>query len=127
LLSGYLEDGRLRDPRDGDGWFATGDLGTLDGGGRLTVAGRRDRMFISGGENIHPEEIELALLAIDGVVEALVEPIAHPEFGQRPAAFVRLEPENALTSDDLARELAARLPRFKIPDRLGRLPGREPL
>lgn len=127
LLWGYLEQGQLTDPRNADGWFATGDLGSLDSDGRLTVAGRRDRMFISGGENIHPEEIELALLSIDGVVEALVEPISHPEFERRPAAFVRLAPDKAMSAGDLARALAPRLARFKIPDRFGRLPGREPL
>ena len=59
-------------------------------------------MFISGGENIHPEEIEKALMMIDGILDALVVPVADKEYGQRPVAFIqsveREEPdENSIT------------------------------
>src|SRR4029078_8642671 len=73
LMSGYLTDGGGARPRGADGLFGTSDLGVLHGG-RLLVVGRTDRMFISGGENIHPEEIEHALLRIGGIAEAVVVP-----------------------------------------------------
>ena len=64
-------------------------MGQLDKEGYLTVTGRRDNMFISGGENIHPEEIEKALLSIKGVAQAIVVPKEDKEFGQRPIAFIK--------------------------------------
>jgi len=113
LFRGYLRDGAVTDPRNDDGLFATGDLGTLDENGILFVHGRADRMFISGGENVQPEEIEAALLLLEGVQEAYVVPRSDTEFGQRPVAFVRLAPGTEAAR--LAAALRAHLPGFKIP------------
>ncbi|PWB69552.1 o-succinylbenzoate--CoA ligase, partial [candidate division GN15 bacterium] len=90
-FAGYVDGRQLITPFDADGWFATGDLGSLDADGCLTVKGRRDSMFISGGENIYPEEIERALCLIDGITDAIVVPAPHPEYGFRPCAFVQSE------------------------------------
>jgi len=95
-------------------WFPTGDIGRLDKEGCLTVTGRRDSMFISGGENIHPEEIEKALLSIKGILQAMVVPKEDKEFGQRPIAFVKFT-DGPLEEDYLVRCLQAVLPAFKIP------------
>ena len=111
LFAGYLREGAPDLPLDNGGWFRTGDLGRFDGAGRLRVLGRRDNLFVSGGENVRPEEIEEALLRIPGVEEAVVVPVPDPEFGARPVAFVRLSGGTG----DLARALEAVLPRFKIP------------
>ncbi|NTW57253.1 MAG: o-succinylbenzoate--CoA ligase, partial [Chlorobiaceae bacterium] len=89
LFSGYLSGGELDPRRDGDGWFHTRDIGRISEDGRITVLGRKDNMFISGGENIHPEEVEKALMTIDGIMEAIVVPVPDREYGQRPAAFIR--------------------------------------
>jgi len=78
---------------DPDGWFLTGDVGYCDAAGYLIVSGRRDAMFISGGENIHPEEIEAALLSLPGISQAIVVPRLHPEYGFRPVAFIQSETE----------------------------------
>jgi len=115
-FAGYTNGQCLATPFDSDGWYATGDIGSIDGDGYLTVIGRIDTMFISGGENIYPEEIEWALHLIDGVAEVLVVPVPHREYGFRPCAFVRgdqtLEPESIR---DSLREF---IPAFKIPDRI---------
>jgi O-succinylbenzoic acid--CoA ligase len=111
LFAGYVEGEKTGRPSGAGGWFRTGDLGRLDGAGRLRVLGRRDNLLISGGENVRPEEIEEALLRIPGVEEAVVVPVADPEFGARPVAFVRLSEGMG----DLARALEPVLPRFKIP------------
>ena len=95
-------------------WFPTGDIGQLDKEGCLSVTGRRDNMFISAGENIHPEEIEKALLSIKGIVEAIVVPKEDKEFGQRPIVFIKFAGE-PLVEDYIVRCLQADLPRFKIP------------
>ena len=121
LFSGYWRDGAVHLPMDEQGWFHTGDLGALSPEGFLTVAGRKDNMFISGGENIHPEEIERALCLHAGAAEALVVPVPDAEFGQRPVAFVRMkDPKAGL--DGLREALAPHLARFQIPDRFLPLP-----
>jgi o-succinylbenzoate---CoA ligase len=114
LFAGYLEGEAIELPIDAGGWFHTKDLGDLDAEGYLRVRGRKDNLFISGGENVQPEEIEEALYLLEGVEEAVVVPVPDPEFGFRPAAFVRttgglVEPEN------LAQALEPVLERFKIP------------
>lgn len=111
---GYWREGGLEQPFDADGWFATGDLGALDTRGRLHVTGRKDRLFISGGENIQPEEIEAALGQLDGVAGAFVVPVPDREFGARPAAFVRTAGEG-FDEAALREGLARRIARFKIP------------
>ncbi len=115
LFKGYATGSRLPLPiRENDFWFSTGDMGQLNKAGCLTVTGRRDNMFISGGENIHPEEIERELLSIKGITQAIVVPKEDKEFGQRPVAFIRWA-SKPLAEEDLIRCLQAVLPRFKVP------------
>jgi o-succinylbenzoate---CoA ligase len=110
LFAGYAEG--LDRPVDAEGWFRTRDLGELDESGYLRVGGRVDNLFISGGENVQPEEVEEALCRLEGVEEAVVVPVPDEEFGARPVAFVRI---NDAQPRDLAMELEPDLPRFKIP------------
>ncbi len=113
LFMGYLtEDGPKRRVDD-EGWFPTGDLGRYDDG-ELYVLGRKDEMFISGGENIQPEEIEIALLDFDEIERAVVVPVEDEEFGFRPLAFItwRSEP---LKDDKIKTRLSERLPKYKLP------------
>lgn len=116
-FAGYWrKDQSLETPFDDDGWFATGDLGEWDPTGGLSVIGRKDNRFFSGGENIHPEEIERVLGALPGVNEAVVIPVEDSEFGRRPVAVIWADdPIDELSG--LAEQLAPILPRFKIPDR----------
>lgn len=117
LFSGYLTaDGVEPPPLSPGGWFRTGDCGHLNAGGVLTVTGRADGMFVSGGENVAPQEIEEALGAHPAVATAVVVPAPDPEFGFRPVAFV--EPAGGrLPKEDLRALVAERLPRFKHPVR----------
>jgi o-succinylbenzoate---CoA ligase len=112
LFAGYAEGEELDRPLDAEGWFHTGDLGELDESGYLRVGGRMDNRFISGGENVQPEEIEEALCRLEGVDEAVVVPVPDDEFGARPVAFVRAAGRQP---EELAEELEPVLPRFKIP------------
>ena len=114
LFAGYVEGEAIDLPLDADGWFHTGDVGEIEAGGCLRVRGRRDNLFISGGENVQPEEIEEALCRLEGVEDAAVVPIPDPEFGSRPVAFVRTA-GGAVEPEDLARALGPLLERFKIP------------
>jgi o-succinylbenzoate---CoA ligase len=113
-FAGYVEGENVDRPLDTDGWFRTRDLGEMDEEGYLRVRGRSDNLFISGGENVQPEEIEDVLCRLEGVDEAVVVPVPDEEFGARPFAFVRtngLAPE----PEYLAKSLEPVLPRFKIP------------
>ncbi len=105
LFQGYLDE----EPQSG--WFATGDLVRSD----LSIVGRKDRLFISGGENIQPEEIEQALLKLPGIEIACVVAVPDPEFGERPVAFVD-RPHGCKD------QLADLLPKFKHPIRYFPLP-----
>ena len=117
LFQGYLQsDGTLDRPLTEDGWFATGDLGFLDDEGYLHVTGRRDNMFVSGGENIQPEEIEKHLCALEGVEEAMVVAVDDDEWGQRPVAFVRMANRQKAPLRRLEEELREVLPGYMIPN-----------
>lgn len=100
-----------------DGWFATGDRGEITPEGNLHILGRIDRLFISGGENIHPEEIEAALCSIPGIAAAAVVPIPDPEFGMRPVAFIQ-DDTRAHTLESIRETLKPLLPSFKHPQRI---------
>ncbi len=113
LLAGYWPAGRLRPPSLRGGWFPTGDLGRLDGKKGLLVCGRKDRMFVSGGENIQPEEVEAALLDIPGVEEAAVLGRPDEEFGALPAAV--LKGCKVPPAEEISRRLRRSLEGFKVP------------
>ncbi len=115
LFAGYWQDGSLRDPRDDQGWFATRDLGHLSGKGELTVTGRLDNQFISGGENIQPEAIEARLCDHPAIAQAVVVPVASAEWGQRPVAFVEWH-EAPVPVASLEPWLRRDLPGFMVPD-----------
>jgi O-succinylbenzoic acid--CoA ligase len=109
LFMGYFEDKRLNWARDENGWFSTGDMGELSKNGYLKVLGRKDNMFISGGENIHPEEIEKGLTSIEGIEEAVVVPAPDAEYGMRPVAWIRVQenggPDDARITEILRKSL----------------------
>ncbi len=102
------------DARRPDGWFITGDIGALDGQGRLRLQGRASDMIISGGENVYPKEIELVLDEVPGVAESAVVGLPHPDFGEAVTAVIVAGPDQP---DDatLDQALRASLARFKHP------------
>jgi O-succinylbenzoic acid--CoA ligase len=110
LCLGYYREGKIHPVVDEHGWFHTKDLGTIDADGRLTVKGRIDNMFVSGGENVHPESIERAMLSQFKIDQVVVVPKPDAEFGFRPAAFI----EGQLPSD-WDRQLRQLLQGYEIP------------
>ncbi len=94
-------------------WLATGDIGSLDGRGRLTLFARRLDLILRGGENISPLEVEAALRECPGVVDAVVLPLRDDAWGQVPHAYVVLD--KPLAMQRLEGLLEDRLARFKIP------------
>jgi len=122
LFKGYVVKRKIIPTLDKKGWFHTGDLGGLKSGRYLTVTGRKDSMFISGGENIQPEEIEQQLLRISGIEKALVVSHKDKQFDYRPVAFIKTKVRRALSSRKLTKLLERHLPRFKIPIKFYRWP-----
>jgi 2-furoate---CoA ligase len=87
-----------------DGWYFTGDLGEIDDEGNLRVSGRIDDMVISGGENVHPLEVEDAIARCDGVDEVAVAGVPDDKWGHAVTAFVVVAGETS--GDDGARRIA---------------------
>ena len=126
LFLGYVEGHEIIRPFTEDNCFATRDLGRLDADGYLHITGRKDNMFIAGGENIQPECVEAALCRLDDIVQAVVVPVPHEEFGCTPVAFVRLKPDTALDPERFSADLARALPHFMIPRRYFPWPEQDP-
>jgi O-succinylbenzoic acid--CoA ligase len=107
-----------------DGWFSTKDLGTFTKDGRLIVLGRKDNMFISGGENIHPELIERELYELRGIEQAFVIPTLDEEYGQRPVAFIK-QNDKKYSLEEVRTLLREKLPGYCLPIKLIHLPDQE--
>lgn len=91
LMLGYNDDPEATAQTiGGDGWLHTGDLGTMDSRGFVTITGRVKEMIIRGGENMFPAEIENVLLEHADVAEVAVVGVPDPKFGEAVAAFVRI-------------------------------------
>jgi O-succinylbenzoic acid--CoA ligase len=115
LLRAYLDG---TDPKDGDGWLATGDLGRIDDG-RLVVDGRRDDLIVTGGENVWPEPVERVLAGAPGVTAVAVAGPADAEWGQRVTAYVvAADPARPPTLADLRARVKEVLPAWCAPRQL---------
>ena len=109
-----------------DGWLHTGDLGALDGAGRLSVLGRRAETIISGGENVAPAEVESVLESHPLVLEAGVYGIEDPQWGEAVSAVVVLrrpgEGDGAGSVEELRAHCARSLAPYKVPKRISLSP-----
>ncbi len=108
---------------DEEGWFHTGDLGREDKNHNIKIVGRKDNMFISGGENIQPEEIEHYLCQCIEVENAIVVPVKDEEFGFRPVAFIQQAHNQEFSRKQTEEILQQKVPKFKLPDRYYLWPG----
>ena len=97
------------------GWLHTGDLGSLDEEGFLTIRDRSKDMIISGGSNIYPREVEEVLLTHPDVVECSVVGRPHAEWGEEVVAFVVARPGSSLTADAMDALCLGHIARFKRP------------
>ncbi len=118
LALGYWHKGAILPLTNQDGWLATKDRGRWNRNGKLEVLGRLDNMFISGGENIQPEEIERTLSQHPQVHQIFIVPISDKEFGERPVAVVEFsEPFNLQAVSSLQYFANHSLEKFKQPIR----------
>ncbi|MCY3632303.1 MAG: AMP-binding protein [bacterium] len=114
VMAGYWRDPDQTAEAIVEGWLRTGDLGRFDDDGYLYIVGRSKDMLISGGVNIYPSEIEAVLYDHPAVAEVAVVGRPNPEWGERPVAFVELQPDESL--DGLLDWCRQRLAKIKVPD-----------
>ena len=101
-----------------EGWFRSGDLARIDEEGFWWIVGRSKDVIISGGENIHPAEIENVLAECPAIAEAAVVGVADPRWGEAACAAVVLKPGSVLIEPDVMKLFEERLARYKHPRRI---------
>jgi len=120
VFSGYWRmPERNREEFTPDGFFRTGDMGMLAADGYLTIVGRSKDLIISGGYNVYPKEVELALDELPGVQESAVVGVPHPDFGEAVTAIVvpKKGADRPVEAEMIA-ALKSRLANFKVPKRV---------
>jgi acyl-CoA synthetase (AMP-forming)/AMP-acid ligase II len=118
VFAGYFENPEANEKAFRGGWFHTGDLGHLDARGFLYVTGRASDMYISGGSNVYPREVEEAILTCPGVLECAVVGLPHPRWGEAGVAAVVPKAGAAVTEAAVMGHLAGCLARYKQPQRV---------
>jgi fatty-acyl-CoA synthase len=113
VFAGYWNDPEATAEAVRDGWLHTGDMARRDVDGCFSILGRSKEMFISGGENVYPAEIESVLLAHPRVMEAAVVSVPHETWGEVGRAFVVVA--DSYDEKDLRAFLGERLARYKLP------------
>ncbi len=122
VFAGYFRDPAATAAVLAGDWLRTGDLVERDAEGYIKVVDRLKDIYISGGENVAPAEVEAALLAHPAVAQAAVVGVEDERWGETGVAFVVIRPGMATDEQELLDHCAARLARFKVPatDRDGR-------
>jgi acyl-CoA synthetase (AMP-forming)/AMP-acid ligase II len=116
VMLGYLDDpAATRAAVDPDGWLHTGDVGARDADGNLTITDRLTDMYISGGFNVYPAEVEQVLARLEGVAEAAVIGVADTRLGEVGRAYVVPRPGHVLDAGDVLAFCRDRLANYKVP------------
>ena len=116
VMLGYLDDpDATAEAVDAEGWLHTGDIGRVDEHGYLKVTDRLKDMYICGGFNVYPAEVEQELARLKGVVESAVVGVPDDRLGEVGKAFVVRRPGSSVTSGDVLVHLRERLANFKVP------------
>jgi HIP---CoA ligase len=116
LMLGYLDDpAATRAAVDADGWLHTGDVGRLDDGGYLTITDRLKDMYICGGFNVYPAEVEQALARLDGVAESAVIGVPDARLGEVGRAYLVTRAGHTLDEEQVLAFCQERLANYKVP------------
>ena len=118
VMSGYLDNPAANQASFVNGWFRTGDQGSFDDDGYLTITGRLKELINRGGEKVAPREIDIALLEHPDVVEAAAFAIPHERLGEDVGAAVVLRDGADVTAAQLRVFVGERLAPFKVPRRV---------
>jgi len=118
VFAGYYDNPEANAKAFRDGWFRTGDLGHMDEEGFVYITGRASDMYISGGSNIYPREVEEKILTHPGIGEVAVLGVPDPVWGEVGVAVcVPREGGPAVTEAEMAAFLSPKVPRYKMPKR----------
>jgi fatty-acyl-CoA synthase len=115
VTEGYWQNAAATDAAFVDGWLRTGDLAVVDDEGYLTIVDRLKDMYISGGENVYPAEVEQVIHTHPAIAEAAVIGVPDERWGEVGRAVVTLHPGAELTEAELLAHLDGRLARYKLP------------
>jgi acyl-CoA synthetase (AMP-forming)/AMP-acid ligase II len=116
VMLGYLGDPELTAAAiDPDGWLHTGDIGRVDGRGYLTITDRLKDMYICGGFNVYPAEVEQVLARLAGVAESVVIGVPDERLGEVGKAYVIPRPGHELSAADVLSFCRTRLANYKTP------------
>jgi acyl-CoA synthetase (AMP-forming)/AMP-acid ligase II len=118
VARGYLDNPGATAQNFVDGWFRTGDLGSLDADGCLFLTGRIKNIINRGGEKVSPEHVEAALAACEGVTEAAVFAIPDATYGERVGAAVVVDQAETVGPEQILQCCRTQLAPFEVPDRL---------
>ena len=118
VTAGYWQDAEATSKAFQDGWFRTGDVARRDTDGFFTLLDRWKDMYISGGENVYPAEVEAVLQGLPGVREVAVVGVVDERWGEVGAAYVVLAPDAQLTLDEVRARCRPRLAGYKVPRHL---------
>ena len=118
VMAGYFENPAANEKAFAGGWFHTGDLGHLDARGFLYITGRQSDMYISGGSNVYPREVEEVLLTHPAVAEACVVGVPHEKWGEAGVAVLVAAEGAAIDPASVMAHLDGRLGRYKWPARI---------
>jgi acyl-CoA synthetase (AMP-forming)/AMP-acid ligase II len=116
VMLGYLDDPEATaEAIDADGWLHTGDIGVVDEQGNLRITDRLKDMYISGGFNVYPAEVEQALMRLDGVTDVAVVGVPDERMGEVGKAYVVVATGSTTGVDDVIAFARERLANFKVP------------
>jgi acyl-CoA synthetase (AMP-forming)/AMP-acid ligase II len=119
VMLGYLDDPEATAAvLDADGWLHTGDVGVLDDAGYLRITDRLKDMYISGGFNVYPAEVEQALARLDGVADVAVIGVPDGRLGEVGLALVVPRSDGPLDGADVTAFAKERLANYKVPRRV---------
>ncbi len=118
VLAGYWEQPEATDEAIVDGWFHTGDGGTIDDDGYVTISDRKKDVIISGGENVSSIEVEDALFSHPAVIEVAVIGVPDEKWGESVTALVVLAEDAEADEDELRQHCRTKLAGYKVPKRV---------
>ena len=115
VFAGYYNNPEANQKSFRNGWFRTGDLGYVDAQGYLFITGRQSDMYISGGSNIYPREIEEKELTHPAIAEVAVLGIPDPTWGEVGVMVCVTRAEQSVSANEMIEWMAPKMARYKLP------------